>query len=106
MTATPETIARHELAGLRVRVDDAPNADLVGIAGRVIRETTQTLFVRAGTDPAESLGSPDERPRQVPKRGTTFVFRLPGDSTVCVEGERLLARPARRSESGGVSPWV
>lgn len=70
MAITPETLTRHELNGLPIRVVDAASADFVGIGGRVVLETMQTLQVDDGS-----------RVRQVPKRGTTFEFRLPNSST-------------------------
>ncbi len=119
MPLTPETLPRHELNDLRVRVVDAESDDYVGIAGQVVRETTNTLSIR---------GSGDDRVRQVPKSGTTFEFDLTdeaataregvgtdddpdreraGDSAahVTVDGDRLLSRPARRSETTGESVW-
>jgi ribonuclease P protein subunit POP4 len=68
MSHTPETLTRHELNGLPVRVADAASADAVGISGRVVLETMQMLHVDDGT-----------RVRQVPKQGTVFEFRLPND---------------------------
>ncbi|EJN58668.1 ribonuclease P protein component 1 [Halogranum rubrum] len=65
MALTPETLTRHELNGLSVRVVDAGNPDLVGIAGRVVIETMQTLHIDDG-----------DRVRQVPKRGATLEFAL------------------------------
>ncbi|MFB6206716.1 MAG: ribonuclease P protein component 1 [Haloglomus sp.] len=124
---TPETLPRHELVGLWVRVADATHDGYVGIAGRVVDETQQTLAVAA----AESGGGV----RQVPKAAATFEFRLPreaagtdatvrvspanaGDDApaatqgaedafayVTVAGERLVARPARRTEHRGDSIW-
>ena len=101
---TPETLVRHELAGLDATVTDASNPDLVGIGGRVRDETMRTLLV------ATSGGV-----KQVPKAGTTFRFVLPeceaqvasddGTRAVLVEGEQLLARPARRSETHRGSLW-
>ena len=131
MPLTPDTLPRHELVGLPVRVADAANPDLVGIAGRVVRETRNTLVVeRAG------------RRWQVPKRGTRFAFACtdeaapsdsqrakdggtavelgsetagglaPGQSGSCeavasvtVDGARLLSRPALRTETTGDSRW-
>lgn len=119
MALTPETIARHELNGLCVRVVAADSSDYVGIGGRVVSESKKTLSIRDGRD------------KQVPKSGTTFEFSLPtdeaedprkgietaekparasehdGDSTayVTVEGDRLLSQPARRTETTGDSPW-
>lgn len=95
MALTPETLPRHELIGLMVTVEDAHNVDLVGIEGRVHGETTNTLIV---SDEGET--------RQVPKPGTTFRFTLPDTTTVDVAGDRLVARPARRTETRGASPWV
>ncbi len=103
MTVTPETIARHELIGLPVRIIDAKNTDLVGIEGRVVRETTGTLVVRAGDDPLGDVGAPR---KQVPKAGTTFAFELETGVRIRVDGNRLVARPARRTETSGRSAWV
>lgn len=105
---TPETLARHELAGLDVAVTAASNPDLIGISGRVRDETMRTLLVAAS-----------DGVKQVPKAGTTFRFALKecgalraSDNesgqrprAVIVEGDRLLARPARRSETHRGSLW-
>jgi ribonuclease P protein subunit POP4 len=98
---TPESLVRHELAGLEVAVADSPNPDLVGIAGRVVDETTKTLLVGTG-----------EGVKQVPKAAATFRFTVTDDEAqgasqldVLVDGERLVARPARRTESNGGSLW-
>ena len=99
---TPESLVRHELAGLDVAVEASPNPDLVGVAGRVVDETTGTLLVAT-----------DDGVKQLPKASTTFRFSLDresgddprADEDVLVEGERLLARPARRTETNGGSVW-
>jgi len=126
MALTPETLIRHELVGLRVRVVESTNPDNVGIGGRVVSETMRTLVVE------------DDRVWRVPKRGTTFEFALPrtdeaadaekasgtaselssetagrtGQSVDCedvayvtVDGARLLSRPALRTEKAGVTTW-
>jgi len=76
MALTPETLTRHELTGLHVRVAAASNPDLVGVAGRVVRETMRTLHVRDRPDSKSDAS----RVRQVPKVGSTLEFRLPDDS--------------------------
>jgi ribonuclease P protein subunit POP4 len=105
---TPKSLVRHELAGLDVEVEDATAPELVGIAGRVVDETMQTLLV------ATSDGV-----KQVPKAAATFRFQLddceaPGASNtsgdeprvdVIIDGSRLVARPARRTETQGGSLW-
>jgi ribonuclease P protein subunit POP4 len=85
MPLTPETLTRHELNGLYTEVVDSPNPDLVGIAGRVVVETMQTLHLDCGAAPPRRTRDGDAvehdgaRVRQVPKEGTTFEFRLPND---------------------------
>lgn len=93
MPITPETITRHELNGLTVRVLESANPDLVGIEGRVVGETMNTLRV-AG-----------DGVKTVPKPGATFEFELPNDEYVVVEGQRLVGRPARRTETAGGTQW-
>lgn len=95
MAVTPASLVRHELIGLAVRVVGADDPTRVGLEGRVVDETMHTLRV-------ESV----DRVRTVPKAGTTFAFELPDDGrTVTVEGDRLVARPARRTETAGGSTW-
>jgi ribonuclease P protein subunit POP4 len=89
---TPRDLPRHELAGLQVEVVDSPNADLVGVRGAVVDETTNTLLVGDG------------RVRQVPKAAATFRFTLDG-TRVRVDGERLVANPARRTEATTPHTW-
>ena len=94
MPLTPETLPRHELVGLDVEVVAASNPDVVGISGRVVGETTQTLAIEGA-----------DRVWHVPKDSATFAFTLEADTVVRVEGERLVARPARRTENTGDSQW-
>ena len=93
MPLSPATLRRHELVGLHARVVEADNPALEGIEGRVVDETTNTLLVGG------------DRARQVPKAGTTFSFSLPDGERVVVEGDRLVARPARRNEATGGTTW-
>ena len=133
MALTPETLPRHELNGLPVRVVESDDDGKVGIEGRVVIETTNTLSIEV-RDEGES------RVVMVPKSGSTFEFAItddaadttkvsgtaskladtqPGDAEqsgapdsagedvayVTVDGSRLLSRPARRTETNGDSPW-
>jgi ribonuclease P protein subunit POP4 len=92
-TPTPETVLRHELVGLDVEVVSASDPGLVGASGTVVGETTNTLGI-------EQSG----RVSTVPKAVAAFAFDLGGERVV-VEGERLVARPARRTEQTGDSQW-
>jgi len=124
MPLSPETIAKHELVGLQVRVVESTDPSRVGLAGRVVRETMRTLVV------ATASGE-----RQVPKAGSTFEFAIDeaaearepsgtaskptecggtasavssagqGVAYVTVEGDVLLARPALRTENGVDPKW-
>ena len=67
---SPETLTRHELVGLPVRVADADSDAYVGIAGRVLFETFGTLVVRT-----------ESGDKQVPKTGTTFEFAVVDEAT-------------------------
>ncbi|MFC7046577.1 ribonuclease P protein component 1 [Halobacteriaceae archaeon GCM10025711] len=112
MALTPDTLLKHELAGLSVRVVESTDPSRVGIAGRVVRETMGTLLIAT-----------ESGVKQVPKRGTTYEFALDeaaatreGAGTasepdgedvayVTVDGATLLSRPARRTENGVNSKW-
>jgi ribonuclease P protein subunit POP4 len=100
MAVTAETLARHELVGLPVEVAAASNDDVVGVAGTVVGETTNTLAIES-----------EERVWHVPKEGATFAFDLgaapdvASEERVRIDGARLVARPARRTETSGDSTW-
>ncbi|ELZ08837.1 ribonuclease P protein component 1 [Natrinema thermotolerans DSM 11552] len=134
MALTPETLPRHELNGLPVRVVESDDSSRVGIEGRVVIETTKTLSV-------EIRDGGESRVVMVPKSGSTFEFAITDDAAdltkgsgttskladtqpaagddcaaavdsagedvayVTVDGSRLLSRPARRTETNGDSPW-
>ncbi|WP_115865364.1 ribonuclease P protein component 1 [Halorussus litoreus] len=95
MPLTPETLTRHELNGLPVRVVDATNPDLVGIEGRVVAETQGTLSVASA-----------DRVRQVQKQGSTFEFALTDEPADCSEPRsepRRVSRDGAAKESGTAS---
>ncbi|CCC41003.1 ribonuclease P protein component 1 [Haloquadratum walsbyi C23] len=102
MALTPETLTRHELIGLYIAVADAANPDLIGISGRVVDETMQTLHIESISTVAMESPSPpahhcvstqepvhmhthsqpqgqeqcDTQIKQVPKRDSVFEFCL------------------------------
>ncbi len=90
---SPETLTRHELVGLSVRViEDAD--DRAGVAGEIVDETTRTLVIET-----------DGRTKTVPKAEATFAVDLPDGGSAVVAGDRLVARPARRTEPTGDTIW-
>jgi len=94
MTMAPETLPRRELVGLDVEVAESADPSKVGIAGTVVAETTQTLAIEGA-----------DRVWHVPKAESTFEFTLPDGQVVSVDGDGLVARPARRTEATGDSKW-
>ena len=73
MALTPETLPRHELNGLPVRVVESDDASRVGLEGRVVIETTNTLSVEVREQGAS-------RVVMVPKSGSTFEFAITDDA--------------------------
>ena len=69
MALTPETLPRHELNGLPVRVVESDDASRVGLEGRVVIETTNTLSI-------EVRDNGESRVLMVPKSGSTFEFAI------------------------------
>lgn len=80
-------LRKHELIGLRVTVAEATDPTLVGLEGIVRDETRNMLAVE--TPKGE---------KWVPKRGTSFTFRVRGDVTV--PGDEILFRPEDRIKRG------
>ncbi|MFB6068493.1 MAG: ribonuclease P protein component 1 [Halobacterium sp.] len=98
MALTPGTLPRHELVGLHARVVESTDQSRVGVEGRVVDETMQTLLLEPRGDGSQGDAGGDSREpagsgvKQVPKRGTTFEFRLTDE-----------AAAVRQTQSGGVS---
>lgn len=102
---TTETLPRHELIGLQVRVVESCDPTLIGCAGEVVMETANTLTISTDVDDEATADRGGNRTRQVPKAVVTFEFALPDGEYATVSGERLLARPARRTERTRGSQW-
>ena len=82
---TPRNILRHELIGLEVEVVGDSNPYNIGISGRVVDETRNTLLIDDGA-----------KERRIAKEYATFRFRLPDGTLVEVEGAKLVGRPEDR----------
>ncbi len=73
MALTPETLVRHELNGLPVRIVESDDSSRVGLTGRVVVETTNTLRV-------ETRDGGSGRVVTVPKEGSVFEFAITDDA--------------------------
>jgi ribonuclease P protein subunit POP4 len=81
----PQNILRHEFIGLDVRVADSSNPFLIGLHGKVVDETRNMIHIMTG-----------DGIKKVQKRSTIFLFRLPDDTGVLVDGSALETQPEKR----------
>ncbi len=82
---SPQNVLRHELIGMNVLVAGASNPSHVGICGRIIDETRNTLVV------ATERGL-----KRIQKRYSILRIRLPGGDLVEVDGSTLVSQPDKR----------
>jgi ribonuclease P protein subunit POP4 len=80
----------HELIGLLAKVVESANKDNVGICGRIIDESRNTLTI-------EDRG----REKRVVKHGNTFDLKFTENDTVRIAGNRIVGRPEDR-----VAKWL
>ncbi|OPY48974.1 MAG: Ribonuclease P protein component 1 [Methanosaeta sp. PtaU1.Bin060] len=85
MNPKPENLPRHELIGLHVLVDESSDRGLVGISGRVVDETRNTLLVET-----------ERRTLRIQKVYTSLIFTLPDGQRVRVAGTILISQPENR----------
>ncbi|MDQ2049752.1 ribonuclease P protein component 1 [Natronolimnohabitans sp. A-GB9] len=89
MALTPETLPRHELNGLPVRVVESDDPSREGLEGRVVIETTNTLSIEVCVPPeaerwrggvTAERDDGESRVVMVPKSGSTFEFAITDDA--------------------------
>ena len=83
---TPKNIFRHELIGLPVKVVKSSHKGFVGIEGKVVNETKNTLTIEED----------DYKEKIIPKGVATFHFNLPDGNIIEIEGKIIIARPEDR----------
>ena len=81
---TPTNLIRHELIGLDVIVSESLNPLSIGVQGKVINETQQTITIQT------KKGN-----KKILKRLSTFVFNVK-DKKVEVKGSVIAKRPWER----------
>ncbi len=81
----PESLPRHELIGLYVIVDDSTDPGLIGLSGRVVDETRNTLLLET-----------ERSTKRISKACTTLIFTLPDGQSVRVRGSVLVSQPENR----------
>ena len=86
MPITSQNIVRHEMIGLKVRMQDSTDNSQKGLHGKVIDETYNTLKIETR----------DGKEKTVIKENCIFVFTLPDKTRVQVDGKLLVSRPEDR----------
>jgi ribonuclease P protein subunit POP4 len=78
-------LIRHELIGLPVEIVESSNKFQVGIKGKVVDETKNLLIIET----RNGL-------KKIQKKGAKFIFKIPSEKKVKVEGKRIVVRPEDR----------
>jgi len=81
----PSNITKHELIGLDVTVVESKNKSETGIQGTVIDETRNMLSIKNEIEE-----------KKVAKRNSKFMFTLPDNRKVIIDGNLLVGKPEAR----------
>ncbi len=85
MNLNPESLARHELIGLEVRVAASSDPGQIGLSGQVVDETRNTFLLETK---AKVL--------RLAKKNTILIFALPDGQNVRIYGSILISKPENR----------
>jgi ribonuclease P protein subunit POP4 len=85
MPITPQNLVRHELIGLKVKIEKSTDPTLEKVKGKIIDETYNTFKI-------ETKG----KEKIIPKSNCIFIFTLPDKTKVRVDGKLLVGRPEDR----------
>jgi ribonuclease P protein subunit POP4 len=88
------TVTQSELIGLAAKAAKSTNRNSVGISGKVIDETRNTLVIRQNNSD-----------KVVPKETTIFQFTLSNGSVVEVDGNAIVGRPEDRVKKKPRRQW-
>jgi ribonuclease P protein subunit POP4 len=81
----PESLARHELIGLEVRVANSSNPSQIGLKAQVVDETRNTFLLET-----------KDRVLRLAKKNTSLIFTMPDGQNVGVYGSILISQPENR----------
>jgi ribonuclease P protein subunit POP4 len=91
MPITAKNLVRHELIGLKAKVEKHTDASLEKLSGRVIDESYGILKIEG-----KKRGQKTVKERSVTKKNGIFIFTLPNGVKVQVDGRLLVGRPEDR----------
>lgn len=84
MTVSP-SVVQYEFIGLETTVVKSSNPDVVGLSGKVVEETRNTLTILQ-----------DNTENVIVKDTSVFEFVLPDKTVVEIDGKVVLGRPEDR----------
>ena len=85
MNLNPESLARHELIGLKMLVETSSNRSQIGLSGQVVDETRNTFLLET-----------EAKVLRLAKKNTSLIFTLPEGQNVRVYGSILISQPENR----------
>jgi ribonuclease P protein subunit POP4 len=79
-----DNISRHEFIGLKTRISDSSNPQVIGLNGTIINETKSmfTINTKKGI-------------KHIPKSTSNWKFSISGQNTI-VNGSKIAKRPFER----------
>ncbi len=80
-----QNLPAHELIGLNARVIKSPDANKIGISGRVVYETKNTFEIEVGG-----------KIKKIPKREALMEFGLSGKKLGIISCSEIVCRPEDR----------
>ena len=91
---TAVTFVQDEFIGLNAKVVKSSNPSYVGISGKVVDETRNTLVIRQRHED-----------KVIVKEAAVFQFTLPHGTVIEVEGKVILGRPEDRMKKRLKRRW-
>lgn len=94
MTISPKTLIHHCLIGLKVKIVQSSNPQLINITGKIVDETKNTLMIQMG-----------KKQKHIPKKDCLFHFFLSETLSVEIVGNLLIGRPEERIKKRFSYKW-
>ena len=93
MKVTP-AVSQQCFIGLNAKVTKSSNPEYVGVEGKVIDETRNTLVI-----------SHDKKEKMITKDVAVFHFTLPDGTVVEIDGKTIVGRPENRVKKKVKRRW-
>ncbi len=94
MMKVTSAIVQQELIGLNAKVVRSPHSDYVGISGRVLDETRNTIVILH-----------KNKKKRIIKSAAVFNFTMPDGTVVEIDGKAIIGRPEDRIKKRVKRRW-